>query len=306
MISLEQIQKYFPEARNSNSSGHDEFYVHCRREHKKGGVYKMSINAESGVYYCHDCGATGNVINDYIDGMSAFDMYSVNREDQSNKHVQKRRFDQFWEKEVPLPGDLRSCESLDEDHPVKIYLKRRNINNKEMEKFELMYCSSGLIKFCNGIGTTAGRIIFPIRMGGELVGWQARVVDGSTKSGRRAVWHGESKGWFYPVKSDDGTTWSDHGVPKYYTCPGMPRSKALFNFDNALRQGKDMVVVTEGPIDCMKVGDKSVCTFGSKISDQQIRIIKANWESIIWLLDADIDTESKWFEATKQKCVFRL
>jgi hypothetical protein len=100
----------------------------------------------------------------------------------------------------------------------------------------------------------------------------------------------------YPTKLEDGS-WSDRAVPKYYTCPGMKRFAALFGFDIAMEKSKDStVVVVEGPVDCLKVGGSGVATLGSKITNQQIRIITANWSEIIWILDQDIDTDSKWFD----------
>ena len=300
MITFEQVQEEFPEARLSNSSGHDEYYVHCRNFHKKGGIYKMSINAETGVYYCHDCGATGNAIFEFFDDTAAFHKKQIIREDRKADKVRVKIRAPEWEDGTPSPGELVPVESLEEDHPASVYLRKRGIDKITAKMFDLQYCVSGHFHFCEKMGTTSGRIIFPIRMGGKLIGWQARQVDASTKSGRRAVWHGEKKEWWYPIK-ESTERWSDHIVPKYYTCPGMPRYKALFNFDNAIDSGRDTVVITEGPIDAIKVGQKGVATLGSKISVQQQRIIKANWNQIIWILDQDIDTDSEWFIKTLER-----
>lgn len=299
MIDKDLILKEFPEARESDSSGHLEYYVHCRRAHKKGGIYKMSINSETGVYYCHDCGATGNVENDYLDVTSQFQSFAIARDDVAHAKRERRNLKE-WQDGIPTPGDLMKLSDLDDEHPAIIYMmKKRDINKDMMASHGLMYCSSGQFKFSGGLGTTSGRIIFPIYMSGVLIGWQARQVETTTPKGRRAVWHGEKEGWIYPIKSEDGFSWSDNAVPKYYTCPGMKRYAALFGFDKALAQGKDFVVVVEGPIDCIKVGQKCVATLGSKITNQQIRLIRSNWNQIVWILDQDIDVESKWFKGVE-------
>jgi len=202
---------------------------------------------------------------------------------------------------------------LNEDHPAAVYIKNRGISNELADIYGLMYCDVGQYKFSGGLGTTSGRVIFPVYMGGKLRGWQARVVDTTTVRGRRAVWHGEKQGWIYPIKNED-ESWSDYGVPKYYTCPGMKRYEALFGFDRAVLHGQDTVVVVEGPVDCLKVGQKCVSTLGSKITNQQIRFIVEHWDNIIWILDRDIDTESKWFKGveaelskdSKSLCWFKM
>ena len=298
MIDKDLILKEFPEARESDSSGHLEYYVHCRKAHKKGGLYKMSINSETGVYYCHDCGATGNVENDYLDITNQFLSYAIERDDVAHKKRERKDL-KDWDNGIPTPGTLIKMFDLDDEHPAIVYLAKRGITKDVMATYGLLYCEAGQFRFSGGLGTTSGRIVFPVYMSGVLTGWQARVVETTTPKGRRAVWHGEKEGWIYPIKNDD-ESWSDCAVPKYYTCPGMKRYSALFGFDRAISQGRDLVVVVEGPIDCLKVGQKAICTFGSKITNQQIRIIKSNWDKhIVWILDQDIDTDSKWFKGVE-------
>jgi hypothetical protein len=301
MLDIDELIKEFPEARISGNSDHLEYYVNCRKPHKKGGIYKMSVNAETGVYYCHDCKAAGNIYTDYLDVTNQFARYRVERMDTRDIVQEARRKNlKIWENEIPTPGDIVNISSLSDDHPAIEYLRKRGIEKDDAEDMKLSYCIKGQFRFCGGLGTTSGRIIFPIYMSGDLHGWQARVIDGSTPKGRRCVWKGEQHGWTFPTKGSDGN-WSDFGVPKYYTCPGMKRSSALFNFDQAVQEGKDLVVVTEGPIDCLKVGKRGVATFGSKITNQQIRILKSNWDLVIWILDRDIDTDSTWFNSIAEE-----
>jgi DNA primase len=295
-IKIEDLLQEFPEAKVVETSDHTEYYVHCRRHHKKGGKYKMSINAETGVYYCHDCKATGNVISEFLDVTNQFAIYRVDRSDQERIQIEKKEYNKKeWKDGIPSPGDLMDLSDLSSDHPAIRYLTERKVDQELANKFGVCYCRAGQYKFFNGAGTTSGRLIFPIYMRNTLEGWQARIIETKTKRGRRATWKGEDCGWTYPILGSDGN-WSDVGVPKYYTCPGMKRNKALFNFDKAISEGRDFVVVVEGPIDAIKVKDHCVATLGSQITQQQIRILKSNWNKIILILDNDVDTESKNFQ----------
>ncbi len=41
-------------------------------------------------------------------------------------------------------------------------------------------------------------------------------------------------------------------MPKYYTCPGMPKSQLLYNFDSTMT--KPFVVLVEGITDVWRIG----------------------------------------------------
>ena len=135
-------------------------------------------------------------------------------------------------------------------------------------------------------------------MNNVLMGWQARQIEDKGENGTRFVWKGEDLGWERMAKISspgEDDRWEDSDVPKYYTCPGMQRSKSLFNFDNAIKN-EEFVVVTEGPIDCLKTGLNSVATFGKKLTRDQIRILCSNWPKILMILDQDVSTEDEWFK----------
>jgi len=299
-LTLEQVRSVFPEVRPSSSMGHEEYYVHCRERHKKGGVYKMSINADTGYYYCHDCGTHGNAFDDFFSQTSVFmpgrariirDSSTEGAESTVRQYHKKR----IWKGEVPLPGKMQTALSLEEGHPAKEYLiKERGLSEKDIDDFHLEYCTTGYFKVAS-IGTTAGRIVFPLYMCDELIGWQARYLEKKDSKGKKFVWNEAIKDWKHIPMGEDGR-YEDFFIPKYYMPPGMPRSRALLNYDNAKLASRDFVVVVEGPIDCMKVGIHGIATLGSTITQQQARIIKACWCNIIWILDSEIDTEGEKFK----------
>lgn len=296
MISIEEIRSEFPEAREAYGGDHVEYYVHCRKPHKKGGKFKMSINAETGVYYCHDCGASGNALDEYLlTGFGLSINNKIHRPDDDTDHHEydPHRGKEKWADEILSPGTLLDVSNIDEGHPAKVYLAGRGISEEDVARYGIKYCASGQFSFCR-TGTTSGRIIFPVWMSGKLISWQARCIDTYTKKGNRMVWRGEGLGWMKVGRTESGA-WDDVAVPKYYTCPGSNRSKALLGFDVAVACNSDYVVMVEGPVDCIRVGGPCVATLGFKITNQQMRIIKSRWSKVCWILDGDMDTESDWF-----------
>jgi hypothetical protein len=299
-LDIETVSKIFPEAKISNASGHIEYVVHCRKFHKKGGKYKLSINADTGVFMCNDCGWCGNAFNEFFDeGNQFFAGLQVYRP--TNDFKFNNTFHNFnteeWIDGIPKPGTLIDISGLNNDHPAIIYLADRGVDKNLASLFQVKYCQNGLYNFSSRLGTTSGRIIFPVYVFGKLVGWQARQIDKTDSKSYRYVWKGEEIGWWKPHKiilSDGTKTYADYEVPKYYTCPGMQRSRALFNFDQAV-SNTDYTIVVEGPIDCIKVGKNCVATFGKKITKDQIRILKSNWSKIILLLDTEVNTQENWF-----------
>ena len=283
----------------STSSGHAEYVVHCKKPHRKGGKYKLSINGETGAFMCNDCGWKGNAMVEFFDEGSQFfsGMKIYRNSEPPDQSTTFRSLNQIeWKDSIPSPGKMQEIETLPDGHPALVYLYERGITIKDCKTFNIKYCVRGYYNFCSRLGTTSGRLIFPIYMSNKLVGWQARQIESNTQ--RKQVWRGEDNGWWSPDKiklSDGKDSYSDYEVPKYYTCPGMHRSRALLNFDNASKNS-DEVVVVEGPVDCIKVGEKSVATFGKRLTKDQIRILKSNWSSVLMILDSEVDTEENWFK----------
>jgi len=299
-LSFEEVERVFPEAQQTFSRDHTEFTVHCPRFHKKGGRYKMSINADTGAYICHDCGHAGNAYKDFFDeGRQFFIGMKVRRPKDSETSCQVYRSNRtIWKDDIPVPGEMVKMSSLEDNHPAVEYLTQRGISMEDADRFKLSYCTDGTYRFSDNMGTTSGRIIFPVVMAGTLMGWQARQVEKVNDRGDRMIWKGDAFGWDIMEKiplEGGGFHWSDHHVPKYYTCPGMQRARSLFNFDKAVKN-EGYVVVTEGPIDALKVGCCSVATFGKKLTRDQIRIICTNWTKIIMILDQDVNTQDEWFK----------
>lgn len=155
------------------------------------------------------------------------------------------------------PGPVTRIDRLPKTHHAVQYLKRRHFDVKRLGQFyDVHYCEESFNWLCRD------RIIIPIYSRGVLKGFQARFI------GERS-------------------SWSD-GPPKYYTAPGTPRRFLLYNHDNAVKFQTG--VVMEGPSDVWSFGPMGMCTMGSTMTDQQIRLLTRGFRrhSAILLWDPDV------------------
>lgn len=97
------------------------------------------------------------------------------------------------------------------------------------------------------------RLIVPAWVGGRLVGWQARRLDGGKKL-------------------------------KYWTMPGMRTSKSLYNVDSASM--RPVIVVCEGVVDVWSVGRCGVALFGHTLSEDQRSLLAGAAPNRPWVVIA--------------------
>ena len=268
--SVEPVLKArFKKVRKTKGKNGLEYKVCC--PFCKDKRYKMYINPEKygGVYNCYKCGKAGSLSSLLGD---TFKMAPA----------QVARV-----KEEPLPSDVESpgftvpLTELDEEHPAIVYLtqtRKNKFDPKELtEVFGVRYCSQGKVYGSQKAGfyyDTSNTLIFPVWMFGKPVGWQSRLLydpDAMDDSQCAALGY---------MKDEDGD-WIR--PPKYWTNPGFRKGRVLFNFDIA--RNTDYVVVTEGVFDAMAVGQSGVATFGKGIDENQARLLKTYWDTVVILLD---------------------
>jgi hypothetical protein len=169
-------------------------------------------------------------------------------------------------KKSELPGRCVSLEALPQSHPAIQYLvaDRKNpagfpapFNPVELSRnWGVCYCEDADRGRGYAPEFVKGRLIIPIWWDGQMIGWQARAI----------------------------TRGAD---PKYYTMPGLPKQKILYNGDRA-RQFPFAVIV-EGVFDAFAVGNCAVATLGHKLSWSQ-RELLSKWfgnGSVCLLYDPD-------------------
>lgn len=164
----------------------------------------------------------------------------------------------------PMPGEVTLVSKLIPEHPAYAYLQSRGFDPIELgEQYEISYCTSATFPFSLALN----RIIIPVKHESKLVGWQARFL------GERPTWK--------------------TGVPKYFNLAskyGFRKSNVLYNLDNA-REHK-YVVLMEGPTDVWRYGPEAVASFGKSMSQQQLELVRLNFDRVVILLDGDAEADS--------------
>lgn len=148
----------------------------------------------------------------------------------------------------PLPPSI-PITSLKYDHPACDFLLKRGFDPYHVGSvYEIGYCDINA-------GNLKGHIVIPVKMSGNLVGWQARAI--------------------YPSRR------------KYYTCKGMRTSRVLYGYD-LIPDGYDYVVLVEGIFDVWRVGPPAVALFGTAVSyHHQEILLKRGIKDVLIMLDAD-------------------
>jgi hypothetical protein len=158
------------------------------------------------------------------------------------------------------PGLMVLIKDLAPSHPARKYLEGRGYDAQWLsDVMDVRLCLEHFDRFY----MAAGRIIIPVYMEGELVGWQARHV-------------GDPR---------------DKEVPKYWSMPGWKKTQCLYNFDNAKKH--EHVVVCEGPTDVWSVGDDAVALFGKTASTTQLDLITRHWKKVFICLDGDAPEDAQ-------------
>ena len=237
---------------------------------KEDRKYKLYLNPEIDRANCFRCGHKGRVSDLFKDMRLSADQPFV------------RLPAEALPTDIPMPGALHALGELPNDHPALNYLRGRGLRPTVLDQFYgVRYCSEG--REFGGIFNTSNTIVFPIWMGGRLVGWQSRLLYTPDKLTE------EECGALGYRMDEDGKYIRP---PKYFTAPGMDKGRVLFNYD-AARQS-EVVVICEGPTDAIATGPCAVATLGKGVSEQQARLMKAYWKMAVTLLDpGDADKESR-------------
>lgn len=151
-------------------------------------------------------------------------------------------------------------------HPMarkgRLYLEGRGIPVEVATRYDVRY------------SPIEGRVIFPVKQEGRLVGWQARLV------GPSEIWSEEDQDF---IKKPKVLTWPT----------ALPRERLLM-FAERLK-GCKYAVITEGPISGIKLDlcGANVATMGKAVSPGQIAILRNLGITRVYLaLDPDAARET--------------
>lgn len=262
--AVKLLSSKFGRVKTSNGRNGVELTTSCPFCGKSG---KLSVNPSKGVYHCWHCEASGTLSK--LVGVDVKVVGAVKPVvDDRQRVVYPPSFD---------PSQILPLRCLPEDNPAIVYLRGRNFDPVELdETFGFRYCAVGR-KFRNVPFDASNTIIIPVYSAGSFVGWQSRLLYDP-----KAVSEDVMEAMGYTDRKDDGTL---RRPPKYLTSPGLSKADVLYNVDWA--KNFDTVVVTEGVMDCVRVGKQGVATFGKHVSDNQKRMLLSLWKTIVLLLDPD-------------------
>ena len=231
--------------------------------------YRLYINLENGLCYCHNCNFKGTVINliqyveriPYIKALDRFDQVKGNiilPTDMVSSLEWKLLIGELEysnKQSVPLPQEcvpLLTSKQLMARKAVK-YLKSRAITEKQMLSHQMKFC---------GTGDYTNRIIIPIYEGTTLKFWVARAISKNVRMKEKSP-------------SNKQYQWS--------------KSEVIFNLDRAARKYHS-AVISEGIFDALSWGDIGISLLGKQLYDEQLRTLleyKPLLDNLYIALDAD-------------------
>ena len=152
---------------------------------------------------------------------------------------------------IGLPKGFQLLDTLPPEHPALSFIMSQYSGNLLPDYLAKNY----------GVGFTSepdplypramNRVIFPINIGGELVSWQGRTING------------ENPRWYLPV--------------------GFV--KPVYNADKV--RPLDIPVIAEGIPSAIACGHNGVAIFGKTITNQQLDYIASHWSSAIIATDPE-------------------
>ena len=142
------------------------------------------------------------------------------------------------------------------------YLKSRNFNPSYLHK-KYNVVGGGIV------GDWKYRIIIPVIINGKIVSWTGRSILEKSKLDELKI-----------------PRYKNLEIKKSVINP----KECLFNLDYAKNK---TVVLTEGAFDVMRLGDDFICSFGTSLTQSQIKELKMRYEKIFIMFDNEREAQEK-------------
>ena len=142
------------------------------------------------------------------------------------------------------------------------YLTSRNFNPKLLHnKYKVV--GGGIT------GDWKYRIIIPLIINGKIISWTGRSILEKSK-----------------LKELNIPRYKNLSIEESVINP----KECLFNLDHAKNK---TVVLTEGAFDVMRLGDDFICSFGTSLTQSQIKELKMRYEKIFIMFDNEPEAQEK-------------
>lgn len=212
---------------------------------------KLYVNRDSGVYNCYHC----SDLRGYHVGYLLVPLLGLSRTEALR--VAKKYLRAGSDLEVRKPREVvridlpKGCYPLDDPEDATQSLYFAYLAARRVSRAAVrQYRMHYSVK-----ADLRGRVIVPVIQDGKLVSYVARDVIGRNR-------------------------------PKVVTPDGNAQGRTLFNLDVA-RHAKT-VLITEGVFDALRLPDRSVATFGKRISSAQAHaLFTAGVRELVWCWDSD-------------------
>lgn len=218
--------------------------------------YRLYINTENGLLYCHNCQFKGSLVNlvQYLDGVNREKAEKLVKEISENLvtpynvegFVVDTLIKSFYKKPpvkraIPLPVEYQKfSKDFSEKNLLSkkaiSYLKGRGITEKQILKHNMGICAAGVYK---------NRVIIPIYLEGTLKFWVARAISPNEKLKEKSP---SNKEYQYS------------------------KSEVIFNLDVAAKK-YNSVVISEGIFDALSWGDIGISLLGKTLYDSQLNLL---------------------------------
>ena len=258
----------------------------------KENRYRLYINTNSGLMYCHNCQFKGSIIKliQYVERVDKFTAENLFKEISDEEFIPYNVEESVLEKllyslykvfppkrAVPLPEEFQkfsknfSAKNMITKKAIN-YLLQRGITKQQIIKCGMGICIEGEYK---------NRIIIPITLEGDLKFWVARAIS------------------FKEKLKEKSPSAQDYQYSK---------SEVIFNLDTAAKK-YNSIVISEGIFDALSWGDIGVSLLGKSLYDTQFNLLleykNLLTQGIYIALDADA-YDSATIIAEKLKPFFKV
>lgn len=250
--------KLFEDYKIDYSTKTNKGWVNTRCIYCGGSSYKLGFNPDGNYTTCFACGS--HPLKETLSKILNLSKNELNEilpeyETRISQLKLLERKERKAVSQLKLPTDTFT--------PLeRKYLKKRNFNPSYLNK-RYNIVGGGIT------GDWKYRIIIPMILNGEIVSWTARSILSKSKL-------------------------EELKIPRYKNLSIdesiIDVKSTLFNLDNCKSK---TVVLTEGPMDVLRFGDNSVCSFGTSITQQQIEILADRFEKIYILFDNEEEAQKK-------------